>query len=193
MSDKALQGDLHEPRILREEGLARRVADIVEPVIADLGYRLVLVVYSGKDGGTLEIMAERPDGRMKIEDCEMVSHAVSPVLDLEDPIEGHYMLQVSSPGIDRHLVRRSDFDIWAGHVAKLELAVPIEGRRRFRGVLKGTEGANVLVEVDAEGGVETRALPMESLASAKLVLTDALIEAAGALMGPERSGDDSLH
>ena len=193
MSDDGAQKDLHEPRILKEQGVAARVAELVEPAIVGLGYRLVLIVYSGKDGGTLEIMAERPDGRMLIEDCEAVSKAVSPVLDVEDPIEGHYMLQVSSPGIDRNLVRRTDFETWAGHVAKVELAVPIEGRRRFRGLLKGTEGENVLIEAEVEGGVETFCLPMAGLSSAKLVLTDRLIEAAQSLLGPRRQGEETIH
>ena len=193
MSDTAAATDLNEPRLIKEQGVAARVAELIEPAIVDIGYRLVLVVYTAKDGGTLEIMAEQPDGRMLIEDCEAVSRAVSPILDVEDPISGQYMLQVSSPGIDRHLVRKSDFDVWAGHVAKLELNVPIEGRRRFRGILKGTDGEKVLIETDVEGGVETFALSISALSTAKLVLTDELIEAAQGLLGPRRGTEETLH
>lgn len=193
MSENEKTPDIDEPRLIREQGVAARVADIIEGPIMDLGYRLVLVVYTSKDGGTLEIMAERPDGRMLIEDCEAVSRAISPILDVEDPIDGHYMLQISSPGIDRQLVRLSDFVIWAGHEAKLELSVPIEGRRRFRGPLKGVEGDKVLIEIDVEGGVDTVALPIDALSSAKLVLTDELIRAAQSLLGPKRDAGDKLH
>ena len=180
---------LYEPRLIKENGIAARVADIIEPVIADLGYRLVMVVYTAKDGGTLEIMAEQPDGRMLIEDCEAVSRAVSPILDVEDPIDGHYYLQVSSPGIDRLLVRRSDFQRWEGHDAKIELAVPQEGRRRFRGFLRGVDSDKALIDTEVEGGREVFALPIAAMASAKLVLTDALIDAAQSLLGPKRQDE----
>lgn len=126
-------GDLAEPRIVPEIGLEARIAHIVEPVIAGLGYRLVRVKVSAQNGTTLQIMAERPDGTMTVEDCERVSRDVSPALDVEDPIERAYHLEVSSPGIDRPLVRRSDFARWQGHQAKVEMERPLDGRRRFKG------------------------------------------------------------
>src|SRR5690349_24564114 len=126
-----------ERRLIAETGTAARVAAIAGPVLEELGYRLVRVRVSGSDGCTVQVMAERPDGSMQIEDCEAASRALSPVLDAADPIERAYRLEVSSPGIDRPLVRRSDFDRYAGHVARIEMAVAIDGRRRFRGVLIG--------------------------------------------------------
>ena len=124
-----------EPRLITETGRAARVAAIAEPVLAGLGYRLVRIRISAFAGCTVQIMAERPDGSLAIEDCEAVSRALSPVLDVTDPIEGAYRLEISSPGIDRPLVRRSDFDRYAGHLAHIEMSAPIDGRRRFRGQL----------------------------------------------------------
>jgi ribosome maturation factor RimP len=162
-----------EPRLITDPGRAARVAAIVEPVLAGLGYRLVRVRISGFAGCTVQIMAELPDGTMSIEDCETASRALSPVLDVNDPIEGSYRLEISSPGIDRPLVRLSDFDRYAGHVAHVEMAAPIDGRRRFRGQLLGTEGGNARIRVaDASADV---LLPIEQMTEAKLVLTDALI------------------
>ncbi len=163
-----------------EQGLDARVAAIAEPVIEDLGFRLVRVRYSGLNGGTLQIMAERPDGTMTVEGCETVSRALSPVLDVEDPISGAYNLEVSSPGIDRPLVRRSDFEFWAGHTAKIELAVLFEGRKRFRGLLLGVEGETVIVRLpDASPDQpDTVKLPIADISDARLVMTDELIEAA---------------
>ena len=129
-----------EPRLITEPGRAARVAALAEPVLAGLGYRLVRVRISGSAGCTVQIMAERPDGTLSIEDCEAASRALSPVLDVADPIEGSYQLEISSPGIDRPLVRHSDFDRYAGHVAQVEMTVPVDGRRQFRGLLLGTEG-----------------------------------------------------
>ena len=139
-----------EPRLIVEPGLAARVAAIVEPVIEQLGYRLVRVQISGADGCTVQIMAERPDGTMTIEDCETVSRALSPVLDIADPIERAYRLEISSPGIDRPLVRQSDFDRYAGHLVKIEMEVPIDGRKRFRGQLLGTEGETARLRQDGK-------------------------------------------
>jgi ribosome maturation factor RimP len=166
-----------ERRLIAELGAAARVAAIAEPVIEGLGYRLVRVRISGLAGCTVQIMAERPDGTMTIEDCEAVSRALSPVFDVEDPIERAYRLEVSSPGIDRPLVRRSDFDRYAGHVVKVEMAVPIEGRRRFRGVLLGAHGdAARIRRDDAASGEEAEILlAFDDMAEARLVLTDALI------------------
>jgi ribosome maturation factor RimP len=168
---------LAERRLIAEQGTAARVAMIAEPVLAGLGYRLVRVRLSGLAGCTVQIMAERADGTMRIEDCEAVARALSPVLDVEDPVDRAYHLEVSSPGIDRPLVRRSDFSRYAGHVVKVEMAAPIEGRKRFRGVLVGVEGDAALIRRD-DAGAEQPAdvrLPIEDMAEARLVLTDALV------------------
>ena len=169
-----------EPRIVTEQGLDARVAAIVEPVIEDLGYRLVRTRISAANGCTLQIMAERPDGTMTVDDCEIISRAVSPALDVEDPINRAYHLEVSSPGIDRPLVRAGDFDRWAGHEMKVEMDVMQDGRKRFRGTLLGVEGASAKMRLpDApEGEADTVLLPMEDMGEAKLVLTDDLITAA---------------
>jgi ribosome maturation factor RimP len=166
-----------EPRLIREPGLSARVAAIVEPVLANLGFRLVRVRVSGLDGCTVQIMAERPDGTMTIEDCEAASRALSPVLDVADPVDRTYRLELSSPGIDRPLVRRSDFERYAGHLVKVEMAVPVGGRRRFRGVLLGAEGDAARIRMDdaAAGQAAEILLPIEEMSEAKLVLSDALI------------------
>jgi ribosome maturation factor RimP len=166
-----------EPRLIIEPGLAARLAAIVEPVLGQLGYRLVRVKISGADGCTVQVMAERPDGTMTIEDCEAASRALSPVLDVADPVDRAYRLEVSSPGIDRPLVRRSDFDRFAGHVVKIELAIAIDGRKRFRGVLLGSEGEAARLRRDdvAAGQPAEILLPIENMVEAKLVLTDALV------------------
>ena len=129
-----------EPRLIIEQGAAARVAAIVTPVFAGMGYRLVRVRVSGTAGCTVQIMAERPDGTMTIEDCESASRALSPVLDVEDPIERAYRLEISSPGIDRPLVRRSDFDRYAGHEVQDRDGDAVDGRRRFRGMLARRRG-----------------------------------------------------
>jgi ribosome maturation factor RimP len=165
-----------EPRLITEPGRAARVAALAEPVLAGLGYRLVRVRISGAAGCTVQIMAERPDGTMAIEDCEAASRALSPVLDVADPIESAYQLEISSPGIDRPLVRHSDFDRYAGHVAQVEMTVPVDGRRRFRGQLLGTEGEAVRIrrgDATADGADDL--LRIDDMMEAKLVLTDALI------------------
>jgi len=166
-----------DKRLVTESGVAARVATIVEPVIEDLGFNLVRVRVTGTNGCTVQIMAERPDGTMSVDECETVSRALSPVLDLEDPIDREYYLEVSSPGIDRPLVRSSDFERWAGHEAKIELAVPLEGRKRFRGFLRGVENGTVAVELPdvKEGDERIVRLPLADLGEAHLVLTDELI------------------
>jgi ribosome maturation factor RimP len=178
-------GSLNDPtaRFLRETGLAARIAETVEPVIVDLGYRLVRVSISGRDGQTLQIMAERPDGTMSAGDCERVSHAVSPVLDVLDPISSAFHLEVSSPGIDRPLVRAADFDDWAGHEVKIELREMVSGRKRFRGLIEGHEDgeARVAVEIAAAGEkprTEVLGFPVSMIADARLVMTDELIRAS---------------
>jgi ribosome maturation factor RimP len=166
-----------EPRLIVEQGVAARVAAIAEPVLVGIGYRLVRVRISGLDGCTVQIMAERPDGTMTVEDCETVSRALSPVLDVADPIDRAYRLEVSSPGMDRPLVRRTDFERHAGHQLKIEMATAIAGRRRFRGVLLGTDGDAARIRRDDAAPDEANEvlLPIEDMAEAKLVLTEALI------------------
>ena len=166
-----------EPRLITEPGRAARVALIAAPALAALGYRLVRVRISGAAGQTVQIMAERPDGTMTIEDCELASRTLSPVLDVADPIEGPYRLEISSPGIDRPLVRRSDFDRYVGHVAHVEMLVLVNGRRRFRGELAGTDGDCVrLRRSDAAAGEPLEVLlRIDDIMEARLVLTDALI------------------
>src|SRR5690348_17209116 len=137
-----------EPRLIAEQGVAARVAAIGEPVLVGMGYRLVRVKVSGLDGCTVQIMAERPDGTMTVEDCEKVSRALSPVLDVADPIDRAYRLEVSSPGLDRPLVRRSDFQRYSGHLVKVDMAVAHEGRKRFRGILGAVEGDRVHLHRD---------------------------------------------
>lgn len=170
---------LHEERIVTETGLEARVAHIAAPVLEGLGYRLVRVKLSSRDGATLQIMAERPDGTMAVEDCEEVSRNLSPVLDLDDPIDRAYNLEVSSPGMDRPLVRRSDFERAMGHVAKFELERALAGRKRFRGTIIGVTDTHVAVTQDEvpAGGDAVVELPLTDLVEARLVLTDALIKA----------------
>jgi ribosome maturation factor RimP len=180
MSETPDSRDITEPRLIAETGTAARVAALVEPVLDGLGYRLVRVRVSGTDGCTVQVMAERPDGSMKVEDCEAASRALSPVLDEADPVDRAYRLEISSPGIDRPLVRRSDFERYAGNVVKIEMAAPVDGRKRFRGMLLGAQGDAARI-----GGEEARPdqaaellLPIGDMAEAKLVLTDALITEA---------------
>src|SRR3954467_6100215 len=168
---------LAEPRLVVEPGVGARVSAVATPVLEALGYRLVRIKISGEAGCTVQIMAERPDGSMQVEDCEAISHALSPVLDIEDPIQRAYRLEISSPGIDRPLVRRSDFERYAGHLVKIEMAVPHQGRKRFRGILGGIEGDAVhLVRDDIKPGDDAEVLlVMEDIADARLVLTDELV------------------
>jgi ribosome maturation factor RimP len=166
-----------EKRLIVEPGLAARVAAIVEPVLESMNYRLVRVRVSGSDGCTVQVMAERPDGTMTIEDCEICSRALSPVLDAADPVDRAYRLELSSPGLERPLVRQSDFERYAGNRVKIEMAVAAHGRKRFRGQLLGAEGhlARIHLE-DAPSGEPTDVmLPIEDIAEAKLMLTDAVI------------------
>jgi ribosome maturation factor RimP len=152
--------------------LLHRIEDIVQPTVSGMGYELVRVAMS--KGGTLQIMVEPADGRpMGIEDCARLSRAVSAVLDVEDPIAGAYTLEVSSPGIDRPLTRPKDYQRWSGHLARVELAQPIDGRRRFKGVLVGIEDDTVKLKLD--DGSEAH-LPLAAVSRAKLEMTDALME-----------------
>jgi ribosome maturation factor RimP len=172
-------GTLGERRVIADTGVAARVASIATPVLAELGLRLVRVKVSGLAGCTVQIMAERPDGSMTIEACEAASRALSPVLDAADPIDGAYRLEISSPGLDRPLVRRSDFARHAGQQVKIELEVAHQGRKRFRGLLLGVEGAGARIRSDdAKDGATEFLLAFDDMADAKLVLTDDLIAAS---------------
>jgi len=159
-------------RFARETGPARVIADLAEPVLDELGFRLVRVKVSGRDGGTVQIMAERPTGEMTVEDCATISRRLSPVLDAYDPMPGQYRLEVSSPGIDRPLVRPSDFALWAGHEAKVELKELVDGRKRFRGVIEGVEDDEARLRIELEGKAElvTIGLPFSLISEAKLVV-----------------------
>lgn len=189
LSLKEMSQETDDVRLAREEGQARIVARLVEPVLEDMGYRLVRVRMTGPDSRTLQIMAERPDGTMSIDDCEAVSRMISPLLDVEDPIPGEYTLEVSSPGIDRPLARLSDFKDWIGHDAKVEMVRPVDGRRRFKGSLKGVMASTVsLVVANADGGQVEVLLPFEDIADAKLVMSDDLIrESLARRRGPDRT------
>ncbi|MEP7030576.1 MAG: ribosome maturation factor RimP [Pseudolabrys sp.] len=169
-----------EPRLIVEPGLPARVASIAEPVIESLGYRLVRVKVSANEGATVQIMAERPDGSMMVEDCEIISRTLSPVLDAADPIEKAYRLEISSPGIDRPLVRRSDFERYKGHLVRVEMEIALNGRKRFRGHLDGLQGDTArLIRDDAtEGEAAEVLLPIGEMNEAKLVLTDELVTQA---------------
>ncbi len=193
-----------DQRFIGETGLAAQIAALAEPVLSDLGFRLVRVVISGREGVVVQVMAERPDGMLTVEECATISRQLSPVLDAHDPITGHYTLEVSSPGIDRPLVRPSDFEDWAGYEAKIEMRELIAGRKRFRGMLEGTEGEELRIEVDLGGelGRQVIGLPIAQVADAKLVLTDDLIREAlqrakkarkgGAAMDGAPMDDDDL-
>ncbi len=158
--------------LIAKSSMDRRIAEIVTPVIEDMGFELVRVRLMGGKTATLQIMAERPEGGIEVDECAEISTAVSAVLDVEDPIVDEYTLEVSSPGIDRPLTRLKDFDEFEGYEAKLETHDLIDGRKRFKGVLAGTEGGEVLINVE-EG---TIGLHFDWLADAKLVLTDELIK-----------------
>jgi ribosome maturation factor RimP len=169
-------------RFLRETGVAAEIAAIVEPVLEDLGFRLVRVKVQGGSATAdkiVQLMAERPDGSITIDDCETISKQVSPVLDVADLVSGAYRLEVSSPGIDRPLVRPSDFEDWSGHEAKIELTEPVDGRRKFKGMLEGFEDGEVRIEADTgEHGIQHLGLPVHLISDARLVLTDELIRDA---------------
>lgn len=157
--------------LIAKAAIDQRLAEIIAPVIQDMGYELVRVRLMSGKATTLQVMADRPDGGIEVDDCAEISTAISAVLDVEDPILDAYTLEVSSPGIDRPLTRLKDFDAFEGYEAKLETAELIDGRRRFKGVLAGIEGDEVLINVE-EG---TIGLHFDWLSDAKLVLTDELI------------------
>jgi ribosome maturation factor RimP len=171
-----LSGPEDEARFIVESGVGAKVAALIEPALESMGFRLVQVRLMGGSDAILEIMAERVDGTMTVEDCEAVSHAVSPLLDVHDPIEGSYRLQISSPGIDRPLVRPADFERWAGYEAKIELKEAVSGRKRFRGPIEGYADGEVRIEVEVpDEGRQIIGVPVALVGSAKLVLTDDLV------------------
>jgi len=174
---------LDEPRLMDDTGPALRIGRIAAPVLKDLGLRLVRVKISAAAGTTVQIMAERPDGTMSIDDCERASDALSPVFDAEDVMTHAYRLEMSSPGIDRPLVRLSDFERAAGHEARIEMASPVNGRKRFRGLIEavaeGPDGPAVRLVVTADDKSQTAfELPLAAIGEARLILTEALIRAA---------------
>lgn len=161
--------------LIAKAAIDRRLAEIITPVIEDLGFELVRVrLMSGKTS-TLQIMAERPEGGIEVDDCAAISTAISAILDVEDLILDAYALEVSSPGIDRPLTRLKDFDMWVGYETKIETTELIDGRRRFRGSIAGTENDEVLITIEDQGEDVTIGLKFDWLDDAKLVLTDELI------------------
>jgi ribosome maturation factor RimP len=162
--------------LIAKTAIDRRLAEIVTPTIEGLGFELVRIRLQGGKTATLQIMADRPEGGIVVDDCARISTAVSAVLDVEDPIEDNYHLEVSSPGIDRPLTRLKDFDVWEGYEAKIETSETIDGRRRFKGIVRGTEGDEVLIEIEEKGEQVTIGLQFDWLSDAKLVLTDELID-----------------
>ncbi|KPF44510.1 ribosome maturation factor RimP [Rhizobium sp. AAP43] len=169
-----------EARIITETGLDRRIADIIEPVLVAMDFKLVRVRMMNQNGLTLQVMAERNDGTMTVEDCEAVSTAISPALDVDDPVDKAYHLEVSSPGIDRPMVRKSDFTRWKGHLVKCETSILVDNRKRFRGTIADvTHEAFTLERDQVAYGEEPRVtIPFNALAEAKLILTDDLIRDA---------------
>ncbi|MBM9593765.1 ribosome maturation factor RimP [Roseitranquillus sediminis] len=157
--------------LVAKASIDRRLAEIITPVVEGMGYELVRVRLLGGKTKTVQVMADRPDGRIEVDDCARISTALSATLDVEDPLEDAYTLEVSSPGIDRPLTRLKDFVAWEGYEAKIETTEMIDGRRRFKGVLAGVEDDEVLIEIE-EGTV---GLKFDWLSDAKLVLTDDLI------------------
>lgn len=161
--------------LIAKTAIDRRLAEIILPVIEDMGYELVRVRLQGGKTSLLQIMADRPEGGINVDDCAEISTMVSATLDVEDPIEEAYTLEVSSPGIDRPLTRLKDFATFEGYEARLETTQPIDGRKRFKGVLAGVEGDEVLLNIQEGGETQTIGLHFDWLADAKLVLTDDLI------------------
>ncbi len=171
---------MDEPRLITENGMAARVAAVIEPAIVDVGYRLVRVRINGLNGCTVQIMAEKADGTMSVDDCEAVSKAISPILDVEDPMDRPYHLEVSSPGIDRPLVRAIDFQRWSGHEARVEMVYAAHGRKRFRGDIIACDATTVTIRRDdaKAGDLVECPLSFSDMNEARLVLTDRLIDTA---------------
>ncbi|WP_336287723.1 MULTISPECIES: ribosome maturation factor RimP [unclassified Bartonella] len=169
--------NIDEPRLFEENGIEAQVAALIIPLLKPLGFRLVRVKLLGLNGLTLQIMVEHADGSMTIEDCETVSRTVSPLLDVQNVIERKYHLEISSPGIDRPLVRKSDFFYWEGHIAKIETKITIDGRKKFRGTLTNItqDGFTLNTDKAAYGEAMYTFIPFDSIIDARLVLTDELI------------------
>lgn len=161
--------------LIAKTAIDRRLADIIDPVISGLGFELVRIRLMGGKTRVLQIMADRPDGGIGVDECGDISTAISAVLDVEDPLEDNYVLEVSSPGIDRPLTRLKDFDIWKGWEARIETTELIDGRRRFKGDLAGIEGDEVLITIEEGGEEVTIGLKFDWLSDAKLILTEELI------------------
>ena len=180
MSETATAETWTDDRIIRESGIDARIALIIAPVLRAVGFRLVRVRLSAQNGLTLQVMAEREDGTMTVEDCEEVSRAISPALDVEDPVEKAYHLEISSPGIDRPLVRKSDFRAGLGHLVKLETSILVANRKRFRGKIAEVDDEAVTIEREppVEGEEAKVRVPFEAVADARLMLTDDLIRDA---------------
>ncbi len=174
------EAELNSKRYIRETGQEARIAAILAPVAADMGYDLVRVKILPDNGCTLQIMAEDANGQFSIQDCEKLSREINPVLDVEEPISQAYHLEVSSPGVDRPLVRPRDFARWAGHEARIELTDMVDGRKRFRGKIAESDATSVTIDLPdvPEGGKALYKLDLDSIAEAKLIMTDALLEAA---------------
>ncbi|WP_197917712.1 ribosome maturation factor RimP [Thiosulfatihalobacter marinus] len=162
--------------LIAKSAIDRKLAEIVSPVIEDMGFELVRLRLMGGNTHTLQIMAERPEGGIEVDDCAQISNAVSAILDVEDPLSDSYVLEVGSPGIDRPLTRIKDFETYEGYEAKVETSDLIDGRKRFRGVLAGVEGDEVLINIQDKGEPITVGLQFDWLADAKLMMTDDLIK-----------------
>ncbi len=167
-------------RFFQETGVAGKIAELAEPVVEALGFRLVRVTLSGRDGGTLQIMAERADGHIDVNDLARISRDLSPLLDAHDPVAERYFLEVSSPGIDRPLVRPADFEKWVGHEARIKVRQAIDGQKRFRGIIEGYENNEVLLRTVIAGDKTEQVLGFspDLIEEAKLIMTDDLISAA---------------
>ena len=161
--------------LIAKTAMDRRLADIVTPVIEGMGFELVRIRLMGGNTRTLQIMAEKPEGGIEVDDLGEISTAVSAVLDIEDPIEENFILEVSSPGIDRPLTRLKDFEMWQGWEARIETTELVDGRRRFKGTLGGVEDEEVLIQIEEAGAPVVIGLQFDWLADAKLILTDDLI------------------
>ncbi len=161
--------------LIAKTALDKRLAQIVTPIIEDMGFELVRLRMQGGKTATLQVMADKPEGGIEVDDCAAISTALSANLDVEDPIEEEYLLEVSSPGIDRPLTRLKDFDTWQGYDARIETTELIDGQRRFKGTLMGTEGSEILIEIEQGSETPTIGLEFDWLSDAKLILTDELI------------------
>lgn len=171
-----------DERFVRETGAAAAIADLVLPVLEEFGLDLVRVRITGQDGTTVQVMIERPEGTVSVEDCAAVSRRLSPLLDAYDPMPGGYNLEVSSPGMNRPLVRPRDFETWAGHQAKVELKELVDGRRRFRGEIEGFADRDrelrLRIELEGYDGQQTIGLPLDLIEEVRLVADDAALKRA---------------